>query len=178
VVCEYRRDEIGGDVMKSMISVGVLVVSLALVCTSAYAGRVANTAIGTLAGLVVFGPVGAVAGAAVGYTAGHGIARSWGISRPPHRPSESFYSQSRAMFKGDIAGWADTAHSAALQGLGARIAPSGSGRVAKGARCSSTPAQESMAGRGRRVTRRTALPPSQSLEFLSSAGRPRGRKGR
>jgi hypothetical protein len=72
--------------MKSMISVGAIAVSLALATTSAYAGRVANTAIGTLAGLVVFGPVGAVAGAAVGYSAGHGIARSWGISRPPHRP--------------------------------------------------------------------------------------------
>jgi hypothetical protein len=73
--------------MKSMISVGAIVVSLALATTSAYAGRVANTAIGTLAGLVVFGPVGAVAGAAVGYSAGHSIVRSWGISRPPHRPS-------------------------------------------------------------------------------------------
>ena len=84
--------------MKSMISVGALAVSLALVTTSANAGRVANTAIGTLAGLVVFGPVGAVAGAAVGYSAGHGIARSWGISRPPHRPSR------RAQGKAEAAG--------------------------------------------------------------------------
>jgi hypothetical protein len=73
--------------MKNMISVGAIAVSLALATTSAYAGRVANTAIGTLTGLVVFGPVGAVAGAAVGYTAGHGIARSWGLSRPTHTPS-------------------------------------------------------------------------------------------
>jgi hypothetical protein len=73
--------------MKSAISVGAIVVSLAFSTTSAYAGRVANTAIGTLAGLVVFGPVGAVAGAAVGYTAGHGIARSWGLSRPQHASS-------------------------------------------------------------------------------------------
>ena len=73
--------------MKSLVSVGTIAVSLALAATSAYAGRVANTAIGTLAGLVVFGPVGAVAGAAVGYTAGHGIARSWGYMRPSHRPS-------------------------------------------------------------------------------------------
>jgi hypothetical protein len=43
---------------------------------------VGNAALGTAAGLVIFGPVGAVAGAAVGYTAGEGIARSWGISRP------------------------------------------------------------------------------------------------
>jgi hypothetical protein len=72
--------------MKRVISVGAIALSLALATTSAYAGRVANTAIGTLAGLVVFGPVGAVAGAAVGYTAGHGIARSWGISRPDRAP--------------------------------------------------------------------------------------------
>ena len=73
--------------MKSAISVGAIVVSLALSTTSAYAGRVANTTIGTLSGLVVFGPVGAVAGAVVGYTAGHGIARSWGLSQPRHTSS-------------------------------------------------------------------------------------------
>jgi hypothetical protein len=72
--------------MKRVISVGALALSLALATTAAQAGRVANTAIGTLAGLVVFGPVGAVAGAAVGYTAGHGIARSWGISGRNHAP--------------------------------------------------------------------------------------------
>jgi hypothetical protein len=73
--------------MKTVISVAAVAVSLALASSSAYAGRVANTAIGTLAGLVVFGPVGAVAGAAVGYTAGNGIARSWGLSRPRYRPA-------------------------------------------------------------------------------------------
>jgi hypothetical protein len=73
--------------MKLMISVGAIAISLALATTSAYAGRVANTAIGTLTGLVVFGPVGAIAGAAVGYSAGHGIARSWGLSRPSYMRS-------------------------------------------------------------------------------------------
>jgi uncharacterized membrane protein YdjX (TVP38/TMEM64 family) len=49
--------------------------------------RAGNAALGALAGAVVFGPVGAVAGAAVGYTAGHGIARDWGLhrSRPARR---------------------------------------------------------------------------------------------
>ena len=75
--------------MKSLVSVGTIVVSLVLAATSTYAGRAANTAIGTLSGLVVFGPVGAVAGAVVGYTAGHGIARSWGLSRPAHKPSRN-----------------------------------------------------------------------------------------
>jgi hypothetical protein len=73
--------------MKCIIAGVAIAASLALATTSAYAGRVANTAIGTLTGLVVFGPVGAVAGAAVGYTAGHGIARSWGLSRQSHTPS-------------------------------------------------------------------------------------------
>jgi hypothetical protein len=70
--------------MKGMIYVGAIAVSLALATTPASAGRVTNKAIGTLTGFVVFGPVGAVAGAAVGYTAGHGIARSWGLSRARH----------------------------------------------------------------------------------------------
>src|SRR5262245_10180889 len=75
--------------MKTMIAAVGIALSLAFATTSAYAGRVANTAIGTLTGLVVFGPVGAIAGAAVGYTAGHGIARSWGLSRPPYRPARN-----------------------------------------------------------------------------------------
>ena len=47
--------------MKAMIAAVAIALSLAFATNSAYAGRVANTAIGTLAGLVVFGPVGAVA---------------------------------------------------------------------------------------------------------------------
>src|SRR5262245_40490675 len=79
--------------MKNMISVGAIALSLALSTTSACAGRVANTAIGTLAGLAVFGPVGAVAGAAVGYSAGHAIARSWGLSRPRYATSRNVQHQ-------------------------------------------------------------------------------------
>jgi hypothetical protein len=37
-----------------------------------------------LAGAVVLGPIGLVAGAAVGYTAGPSIASSWGLRRPHH----------------------------------------------------------------------------------------------
>ena len=76
--------------MKAMIAAVAIALSLAFATNSAYAGRVANTAIGTLAGLVVFGPVGAVAGAAVGYSAGHGIARSGGyLDRPTRRLGRS-----------------------------------------------------------------------------------------
>ncbi|MGY3031074.1 hypothetical protein ACVIIV_000244 [Bradyrhizobium sp. USDA 4354] len=41
--------------------------------------RAGSAALGALSGAVVLGPVGAVAGALVGYTAGPSIARSWGL---------------------------------------------------------------------------------------------------
>ena len=71
--------------MKGIIAVVAAAASLVLAANVANAGRAVNTALGTAAGLVVFGPVGAVAGAAVGFTAGKGIARSWGLSRPHRR---------------------------------------------------------------------------------------------
>ena len=52
---------------------------LVLVPSSALAQRAGDTALGALAGAVVLGPVGAVAGAFVGYTAGPSISRSWGL---------------------------------------------------------------------------------------------------
>lgn len=61
------------------------VAMLACVPASAIAQeRAGDAALGALSGAVVLGPVGAVAGALVGYTAGPSIARSWGLrgSRP------------------------------------------------------------------------------------------------
>ena len=52
---------------------------LVLVPSSALAQRAGDTALGALAGAVVLGPVGAVAGAFVGYSAGPSISRSWGL---------------------------------------------------------------------------------------------------
>jgi len=43
--------------------------------------RTGDAALGALAGAVVLGPIGLVAGAAVGYTAGPSIASSWGLRR-------------------------------------------------------------------------------------------------
>ena len=43
--------------------------------------RAGDAALGALSGAVVLGPVGAVAGAFIGYSAGPAIARSWGIDR-------------------------------------------------------------------------------------------------
>lgn len=42
--------------------------------------RVGDAALGALSGALVFGPVGLVAGAVVGYTAGPAISRSWRAS--------------------------------------------------------------------------------------------------
>jgi hypothetical protein len=74
--------------MKHAVAAVALAAGVALTPATASAGeRAGNTALGAVAGLVVFGPIGAVAGAAVGYTAGKGIARDWGLdhSRPPRK---------------------------------------------------------------------------------------------
>jgi len=47
--------------------------------------RAGSAALGAVSGAVVLGPVGAVAGALIGYTAGPSIARSWGMQRPSSR---------------------------------------------------------------------------------------------
>jgi len=48
--------------------------------------RAGDAALGAVSGAVVLGPVGAVAGALIGYTAGPSIARSWGMGRSASRP--------------------------------------------------------------------------------------------
>ena len=49
--------------------------------------RASDAALGAVSGAVVLGPIGAVAGAFIGYSAGPAIARSWGIERsgPPRQ---------------------------------------------------------------------------------------------
>ena len=48
--------------------------------------RAGDAALGALSGAVVLGPVGAVAGALIGFTAGPSIANSWGVRRSASRP--------------------------------------------------------------------------------------------
>jgi hypothetical protein len=47
--------------------------------------RAGSAALGAVSGAVVLGPVGAVAGALIGYTAGPAIAHSWGVGRSGSR---------------------------------------------------------------------------------------------
>src|SRR6266576_6103633 len=64
--------------------------SLALVPMGAAAQeRGGDAALGAISGAVVFGPVGAVAGALIGYTAGPSIARSWGLRGSGRRDSQA-----------------------------------------------------------------------------------------
>src|SRR5215472_717779 len=74
-------------------TIACVVLALALTSSAARAEeRVGDAALGALSGAVVLGPIGAVAGAVVGFTAGPSIARSWGLggssqARQPRRPA-------------------------------------------------------------------------------------------
>lgn len=71
--------------MKKLL-VGTLMAG-SLISFQAEAGeRAGDAALGALSGAVVLGPVGAVAGAFIGYSAGPSIARSWGMRRSASSP--------------------------------------------------------------------------------------------
>ena len=58
--------------------------------------RAGDAALGAVSGAVVLGPIGAVAGAFIGYTAGPSISHSWGVRRSASRPRVQRTSQTRA----------------------------------------------------------------------------------
>ncbi len=71
--------------MKALVALGLLAASITLTPGTAGAQeRTGDAALGALAGAVVAGPFGLVAGGVVGYTAGPGIASEWGLSTPAH----------------------------------------------------------------------------------------------
>src|SRR6266481_9876938 len=67
--------------MNKTIAFGALALSLISSVAVASERRGSDAALGALSGAVVFGPVGALAGAVAGYTAGPSIAHSWGFRR-------------------------------------------------------------------------------------------------
>jgi hypothetical protein len=68
--------------MRTVIATAIIALALP---SAAIAGeRHGDAALGALSGAVVLGPVGLVAGAVIGYTAGPSIARSWRNNR--HHP--------------------------------------------------------------------------------------------
>jgi hypothetical protein len=63
---------------KTTIAVTAFALSLVPTATMAQE-RAGDAALGAVSGAVVLGPVGAVAGALIGYTTGPSISRSWGL---------------------------------------------------------------------------------------------------
>jgi hypothetical protein len=57
--------------------------------------RLGDGAMGALAGAVVLGPVGLLAGGVIGYTAGPGIADSWGVRHHRHYYRHARYHRPR-----------------------------------------------------------------------------------
>ena len=77
-----------------MLKTSLAIATVAVTLVAAPAGaqeRIGDAAMGALAGVVVLGPIGAIAGGVVGYTQGPHIARRMGLkdhqsaSRPPAR---------------------------------------------------------------------------------------------
>lgn len=66
-----------------MIRAVIAAAVITVVATSAALAqhRAGDAALGAVSGAVVLGPIGAIAGAFIGYSAGPSIARSWGIDR-------------------------------------------------------------------------------------------------
>jgi hypothetical protein len=74
--------------MKRIVAALVFAVAVPLACANAIGQeRAGDAALGALSGAVVLGPVGAVAGALVGYTSGPSIAHSWGMRRSARAPA-------------------------------------------------------------------------------------------
>ena len=71
--------------MKTLIAITAAALALAPAFARADE-RVGDAALGALSGAVVLGPVGLVAGAVIGYTAGPAISRSWRANR--HHPRQ------------------------------------------------------------------------------------------
>jgi hypothetical protein len=71
-------NDLQGADMKAFLT--TVAVAATLASPAAFAQeRVADAALGGLSGALVLGPVGAVAGVVIGFTAGPSISRSWGL---------------------------------------------------------------------------------------------------
>jgi hypothetical protein len=78
--------------MKKILAVTAVVGAVVLIPAVASAQeRLFDGALGAGAGALAFGPVGAVAGGLVGYTAGPNIANGLGVRRSNHRYQHRHY---------------------------------------------------------------------------------------
>src|SRR5215211_3655729 len=73
--------------MRAMFTGAALAIAVMITPVAAAAQeRSGDAALGALSGAIVLGPVGAVAGAVVGYTMGPSIARAWGLKGRKRHP--------------------------------------------------------------------------------------------
>jgi len=86
---------IGEHAVKNLL-VGTLIVGLLVSFEAKAQQRAGDAALGAVSGAVVLGPVGAVAGALIGYTAGPSIAHSWGLQHSSRRSRVQRTSQTSA----------------------------------------------------------------------------------
>lgn len=70
--------------------------------------RAGDAALGAVSGAVVLGPIGAVAGAFIGYTAGPSISHSWGVRRSASRPRVQRTSQTKTAAEPQTTGQASS----------------------------------------------------------------------
>jgi hypothetical protein len=78
----YSNDGIAMMRTRTLVLLGLLL----LMPSAALAEeRATDAALGAVSGAVVLGPIGAVAGALVGFTAGPSISHSWGLHRSGHQ---------------------------------------------------------------------------------------------
>ena len=77
-------DALEGTAMKKLF-VAALIAGSFISFEARAQNRAGDAALGAVSGAVVLGPVGAVAGAFIGYTAGPAIAHSWGAGRSASR---------------------------------------------------------------------------------------------
>lgn len=70
--------------MKKIVIFAAIAICLAPSLTRADE-RVGDATLGAVSGAIVLGPIGALAGAAIGFTAGPAIASSWGLMRSESR---------------------------------------------------------------------------------------------
>jgi hypothetical protein len=81
--------------MKNKLAISAI--ALSLTSSAAIAGeRPTDAALGAVSGAVVFGPIGAVAGAIVGYTAGPSISHPWRRSSRARQASRPTRQEARA----------------------------------------------------------------------------------
>ncbi|MBA2401830.1 MAG: hypothetical protein H0V72_24650 [Bradyrhizobium sp.] len=114
--------------------------------------RAGDAALGAVSGAVVLGPIGAVAGAFIGYSAGPAIARSWGIDRSGSARRHRQASKARVrVARAEVVGSGATRPSAV--------------RVEKDARVATTRSEASNAAPSARPSAPSAtMPPAQTLE--------------